>query len=100
MMTTGLCHSDISYMSGAVGTKMDRFGVRSPGHEGVGVVVKVGSEVKNWKVGDRGGVKPVWSVCGQCELCSNKLEMYCSKVIPTGLAVPGKSINSSIRLRH
>jgi threonine dehydrogenase-like Zn-dependent dehydrogenase len=39
--------------------RMTDFGIRSPGHEGAGVVVKIGSNVKNWKVGDRGGVKPM-----------------------------------------
>ncbi|OAP53745.1 hypothetical protein AYL99_12083 [Fonsecaea erecta] len=35
---------------GDLGTPpMSAFGVRSPGSEGAGVVVKVGSNVKNWK---------------------------------------------------
>lgn len=69
---------------------MSHFGTRSPGHEGAGVVVKVGANVKNWKVGDRGGVKPLWDVCGQCELCWDGLENYCPKVVSTGLHVNGK----------
>lgn len=41
---TGLCMSDVHYMLKDLGAKdrqMDNFGVRSPGHEGAGVVVKV-----------------------------------------------------------
>ena len=71
---------------------MRQSSVRSAGHEGAGVVVKVGRDVKNWKVGDRGGVKPMWDVCGECELCWDGMhETYCSKAVFTGLAVPGKS---------
>lgn len=69
---------------------MSTFGVRCAGHEGAGVVVKVGSNVKNWKVGDRGGVKPLWDVCGSCELCWDGKENYCPKGVYTGLAAQGE----------
>ncbi|KAI9835770.1 MAG: hypothetical protein M1819_001949 [Sarea resinae] len=53
---TGLCASDIHYMKNDLGLpKMSNFGVRSPGHEGAGVVVKLGANVDNVKVGDRAG---------------------------------------------
>lgn len=70
---------------------MRQYSVRSAGHEGAGVVVKVGRDVKSWEVGDRGGVKPMWDVCGECELCWDGMhETYCSKAVFTGLAVAGK----------
>lgn len=70
--------------------RMSEFGTRSPGHEGAGVVVKVGSNVKNWKVGDRGGVKPMWGACLNCEMCwSSKHETHCPNAISTGLMVAG-----------
>lgn len=50
---------------------MSAFGVRCAGHEGAGVVVKVGSAVKDWKVGDRAGIKPLSDVCHNCEECWN-----------------------------
>ncbi|KAL2009907.1 hypothetical protein VTN00DRAFT_5714 [Thermoascus crustaceus] len=88
---TGLCYSDIHYMLHDLGTsKMSDCGVRSPGHEGAGVVVKVGSNVKNVKVGDRGGVKPIWGTCGSCQMCwDHKTEVYCRKQKLTGLHCPG-----------
>ncbi|KAI1936212.1 hypothetical protein LOZ66_004669 [Ophidiomyces ophidiicola] len=87
---TGLCYSDIHYMLGDLGVaRMSSSNVRSPGHEGAGVVVKLGSNVKNWKVGDRAGVKPVWDTCGSCELCRSDKETYCSKTVLTGLHVAG-----------
>lgn len=88
---TGLCYSDFHYMLNDLGTgKMSDCGVRSPGHEGAGVVVKVGSNVTDVKVGDRGGVKPVWGTCGSCRMCwDHRTEMYCPKVKMTGLHCPG-----------
>jgi propanol-preferring alcohol dehydrogenase len=88
---TGLCFSDIHYMlSDLPMPTMDSFNVRSPGHEGAGVVVAIGSNVKNWKVGDRAGVKPMWDVCLDCDMCfSKKHETHCAKAVSTGLMVAG-----------
>jgi propanol-preferring alcohol dehydrogenase len=89
---TGLCFSDIHYMMCDVQAlpKMSTAGVRSPGHEGAGVVVKIGQNVTNFKVGDRGGVKPIWDTCGSCVHCWGGNETRCSKAISTGLARPGE----------
>lgn len=70
---------------------MGDYGVRSPGHEGAGVVVKIGSLVKTWKIGDRAGIKPTWDTCMSCDLCWGHLECHCPEAIPTGLKVPGES---------
>lgn len=88
---TGLCFSDLHYMMGDLAAlpKMSSAGVRSPGHEGAGVVVKVGADVTNFKVGDRAGVKPLWSTCGACALCWNGQETHCAKGIFTGLGCAG-----------
>jgi alcohol dehydrogenase, propanol-preferring len=88
---TGICYSDLHFMMNDLGfPPMSSFGVRSPGHEGAGVVVKVGSNVKNWKVGDRGGVKPCWDVCLDCDLCWDGVhETYCVQGKQSGLEVPG-----------
>ncbi|KAL4890638.1 chaperonin 10-like protein [Aspergillus ambiguus] len=87
---TGLCASDIHYMQADLGTPpMSTWGVRSPGHEGAGVVVKVGENVTNFKVGDRAGIKPVLDTCGNCEHCWSDKETYCAAGIQTGLMAPG-----------
>ena len=90
---TGLCFSDVHYMLEDLPMpRMSEFGVRSPGHEGAGVVVAVGSAVdgNQWKVGDRAGVKPMWDACLNCDLCfSKKHETHCAKAVSTGLMVPG-----------
>jgi len=90
MNTTGLCYSDIHFMLEDLGLPpMSHFGVRSPGHEGAGVVVKLGSAVTNWKLGDRAGLKPIISVCQKCELCWDDKECYCKEAVFTGLAATG-----------
>ena len=51
---------------------MSHFGVKCAGHEGAGVVVKVGAKCgPEWKVGDRVGIKPLLDVCHNCEACWN-----------------------------
>ncbi|EPS26342.1 hypothetical protein PDE_01278 [Penicillium oxalicum 114-2] len=87
---TGLCFSDIHLMQNDLGTPpMSAFGVRSPGHEGAGVVVKVGTNVKNFKLGDRAGIKPLLDTCGSCHLCWEDKETYCKGAVHTGLMMPG-----------
>lgn len=73
---------------------MSTFGVRSPGHEGAGVVVKVGANVKNFKLGDRAGIKPLTDTCGSCHLCWDDKETYCRKAIHTGLMTAGEFVLS------
>lgn len=87
---TGICFSDIHYMLNDLPIpKMSAFGVRSPGHEGAGTVVKLGSNVTNWKIGDRAGIKPAYDACFNCELCWTGRETYCDESPQIGLQFPG-----------
>ncbi|CAI7578390.1 Polyketide synthase enoylreductase [Penicillium manginii] len=87
---TGLCSSDIHLMQGDLGMPpMSTFGVRSPGHEGAGIVVKIGANVKNFKLGDRAGVKPIVDTCGTCSMCLVDKETYCKAAIHSGLMTAG-----------
>lgn len=72
----GICHSDIHFARGDWG-KVPYPAV--PGHEIVGVVSEVGSEVTKYAVGDRVGVGCMVDSCRECEHCKNDLEQYCSK---------------------
>ncbi|KAL4973544.1 glycosyl hydrolase family 76-domain-containing protein [Aspergillus desertorum] len=81
--------SDLHYTLDDLGISMNNFGVRSPGHEGAGVAVKVGENVANFKLGDRAGIKPMMDTCGACTRCWSDKETYCAAAMYTGLMVPG-----------
>ena len=55
---TGICHSDIHFMLNDWALpKMFDLGTKCAGHEGAGVIVKVGDQVKHLKPGMRAGFK-------------------------------------------
>ena len=70
----GVCHSDLH-------TARNDWGFTVypavPGHEIVGRVTKVGSEVTKLKVGDIAGVGCLVDSCQTCESCKKDLEQYC-----------------------
>ena len=70
----GICHSDIHTVNGDWGPQP--FPV-VPGHEIVGIVTEVGSDVTRHRVGDRVGVGCMVNSCGTCTNCRNGDEQYC-----------------------
>ena len=70
----GICHSDIHTVRGEWGPALYPC---VPGHEIVGVVTAVGSEVKKFSVGDRIGVGVFVDSCRKCEACKKGLQNYC-----------------------
>jgi alcohol dehydrogenase (NADP+) len=70
----GICHSDIHTVNGDWGPRP--FPV-VPGHEIVGVVAEVGSDVTRHRVGDRVGVGCMVNSCGECDSCRRGDEQYC-----------------------
>ncbi|MGD1156518.1 MAG: NAD(P)-dependent alcohol dehydrogenase [Terriglobia bacterium] len=72
----GVCHSDIHQARGEWGGEIFPM---VPGHEIVGKVVKVGSEVRNWKVGETVGVGCFVDSCRECEACKAGDEQYCER---------------------
>jgi uncharacterized zinc-type alcohol dehydrogenase-like protein len=77
----GICHSDIHTVNGDWGPQP--FPV-VPGHEIVGVVTEVGSDVTKHRVGDRVGVGCMVNSCGECANCRNGDEQYClDGMVPT-----------------
>ena len=71
----GVCHSDIHQARDEWGNSIFPM---VPGHEIVGKVSKVGSAVKNWKVGDTVGVGCFVDSCRECEACNAGEEQFCS----------------------
>lgn len=72
----GVCHSDLHTARNDWGGTIYP---AVPGHEIVGRVTKVGSEVTKLKVGDLAAVGCMVDSCRTCESCQNDLEQYCSK---------------------
>ena len=75
--------------------KMSEMGTKCAGHEGAGVIVKIGENVKAYKVGQRAGFKPIQDVCHACEYCHSGRETYCTKAIFTGGMCDGQSLLTS-----
>ncbi|KAK4347462.1 hypothetical protein RND71_033801 [Anisodus tanguticus] len=73
----GICHTDLHYAKNDWGITMYPV---VPGHEITGIVVEVGSNVTNFKTGDKVGVGCMSASCLQCESCKNSEENYCDKV--------------------
>nr|GMD24940.1 probable cinnamyl alcohol dehydrogenase 6 [Ipomoea batatas] len=56
-------------------------------YEIVGIITKVGSNVGDFKIGDRVGVGYVSHTCLKCELCNNSKENYCDQMRPVYNAI-------------
>ncbi|CAD5213101.1 unnamed protein product [Bursaphelenchus okinawaensis] len=86
ILYSGVCYSDVSIHGGLLpGQKFPCVG----GHEGVGVVVKVGDHVQDVKVGEKVGVKWVNGTCLNCEYCRAGREPNCCRPIYTGYSREG-----------
>jgi L-iditol 2-dehydrogenase len=70
MKAVGVCGSDIHYYtSGRIGSQVVEYPV-VVGHEGSGIVEKVGRKVKRVKPGDRIAIEPAMP-CFECDQCKN-----------------------------
>jgi alcohol dehydrogenase (NADP+) len=72
----GVCHSDVHVVRGEWGRIIYPM---VPGHEITGRVVKVGKNVKRFKVGDSAGVGTIIDSCMTCESCKKGHEQYCDR---------------------
>jgi len=84
----GVCRSNLHMIEG------DWPGVPAtfpmiPGHELVGVVAETGDAVESLESGDRVGVQPLWSTCGECEYCLSGYDQRCPLKEITGETVMG-----------
>ena len=87
---SGICGSDLHLLDGFVPT-MESGDIL--GHESMGVVVEVGSAVKNLKKGDR-VVVPFVIACGDCFFCKKGLFACCDTSNPNA-AVAAKAMGHS-----
>ncbi|MFF4359988.1 alcohol dehydrogenase AdhP [Streptomyces sp. NPDC001604] len=84
---SGLCHTDIHAAHGDWPVKPEPPFV--PGHEGVGLVEKLGDGVTHLSVGDRVAVPWLGKACGRCEHCLSGWETLCQQQINTGYGCDG-----------
>ncbi|WP_419877516.1 alcohol dehydrogenase AdhP [Brevibacillus centrosporus] len=85
--TCGVCHTDLHAAHGdwPVKPKLPLI----PGHEGVGVVEKLGEGVTSLKLGDRVGIPWLFSACGECDYCLTGWETLCQQQQNGGYSVDG-----------
>lgn len=76
MLYCGICHSDchfgLNHLTGAMYPMV-------PGHELIGKVTEIGTDVTKVKVGDYVGVGCTIDSCQNCENCDAGDEQYCEK---------------------
>ncbi|KAL6506640.1 8-hydroxygeraniol dehydrogenase [Orobanche hederae] len=76
----GVCHSDLHLIKNDWGFAQYPM---IPGHEVVGVVTEIGSEVQKFKVGDNVAVGVMVGSCRKCDHCVDNLENYCPEKLDT-----------------
>ncbi|CAK7009813.1 alcohol dehydrogenase AdhP [Saezia sanguinis] len=81
----GVCHTDLHVSHGDFGDVEGRV----LGHEGVGIVKKIGKDVENLKIGDRVAIAWFYEGCGMCEYCISGRETFCLNVKNAGYTVDG-----------
>lgn len=81
----GVCRSD---WHGWMGNDPDIRLPHVPGHELAGEIVEVGSNVKNFRVGDRVTL-PFVCGCGSCEPCLNGDQQVCDRQFQPGFTARG-----------
>ena len=86
----GVCHSQLHSIEG----DWEDIGIPPtlptvPGHEVVGKIVEIGSDVTKFKVGERVGITPLLGSCLDCQYCNDGKEYLCEKMDVTGESLKG-----------
>lgn len=76
ILFSGVCHSDLHQVKDEWGGSMYPM---VPGHEIVGKVIKVGSAVKKFVLGNTAGIGVMVDSCRECKPCKNNQEQYCAE---------------------
>ena len=87
MQASGLCHTDIHAAAGDWPVKPNPPFV--PGHEGVGIVARVGPGATLHKVGDRVAIAWLGKACGHCSYCVDGWETLCESQENSGYSIDG-----------
>jgi len=93
----GVCHTDIQAINDYYGITPFPF---VPGHEIVGFISEVGTQVSNLKEGDRVGIGWQARSCGECEWCQKGETQLCMKIEDTTVMVPYGGFSTSVVADH
>jgi propanol-preferring alcohol dehydrogenase len=87
LVASGVCHTDLHAADGDWPIKPTL--PFTPGPEGTGFVVALGSGVTSLKEGDRVGPAWLYSACGHCQFCLSGWETLCPEQKNSGYSVNG-----------
>ncbi len=82
----GICRTDLHVVEGELPVRRSPL---IPGHQIVGRVVELGSQVEGFSVGDRVGVAWLGRTCGVCSYCRTGRENLCDLASFTGWTTDG-----------
>jgi propanol-preferring alcohol dehydrogenase len=88
VLFSGVCHTDVHVWMGDFPIKTKEFPMVG-GHEGTGIVVKVGKNVKEFSVGDNAGIQWINSSCLKCEQCKKGFTQTCANALLSGCTRDG-----------
>ena len=82
---SGVCHSDLSVVTGAIYYNA----AVALGHEGAGIIERVGDDVTGFRPGDHVILSFV-SYCGSCRMCQMEKVCLCERYnVPRGFQLDG-----------
>lgn len=90
IVASGICHTDMVLRGSSITPRPVVLG-----HEGAGVVEKVGAGVVDFQPGDRVGIS--FAACGECPSCQKRAPAYCSQFFPLNFF--GKRADGSTSIR-
>ena len=93
----GICHTDVAMVDNEWG--FSQYPV-VPGHENVGTVAAVGSDVDRLTVGQRVGVGALCGSCMKCEWCEGGAQHVCSQVVGTVMPPHMGGFGSIVRVSN
>lgn len=82
----GICRTDLHVVEGELPIRLSPL---IPGHQIVGRVAGLGSQVEDFAVNDRVGVAWLNRTCGECKYCLTGRENLCEYALFTGWSVNG-----------
>jgi threonine 3-dehydrogenase len=88
MGATGICYSDVMIYKGLYKGRAPLPLPLVMGHEGAGVITKLGEGVTNLKMGDKVSMNPIWG-CGQCGNCLDGSPNHCMNWTHLGITRDG-----------